>query len=45
MIKNRNKKEFVNDQYENNENDYINYEDFIISKHNVSVKPRETLLR
>ena len=37
-IKNRDDKEFVDNQYEN---DYINYEAFIIPNH----KPRETILK
>ena len=41
VIKNRDEKENVNDQYEN---DYTNYEDFIIPNHNISIKPRETIL-
>ena len=45
VIKNRNEKGDVEEQYDNNENDYINFNDFIIPNHNISIKPRETLLR
>ena len=33
VIKNRYKKEIVDDQYENNENDYFNFNDFITTNH------------
>ena len=42
IIKNRDDNEIVDSQYEN---DYIEYEDFIIPNHNKSIKPRETILR
>ena len=42
IIKNRDDIEFVDSQYEN---DYIEYEDFIIPNHNKSIKLRETMLR
>ena len=45
MIKNRDEEEFVDDQYENNENDCIKYEGFIMPNHNISNKPRETILK
>ena len=44
VIKNRDDKEIVNGQYENNENDYINSDDCIIRNHNISLKPRDTRL-
>ena len=44
-IKNRVEKEVVNDQYEDNEFDYIRFNDFITLNHNIGIKPRETLLR
>ena len=37
VIKNRDEKEVVNDEYEN---DYISFDDFVTPKH----KPRETIL-
>ena len=45
VIKNRADKEILNYKIENFENDYINYEDFIIPKHNISIKPRRTILK
>ena len=41
VIKNRDEKEIVDYQYEN---DFINFSDFI-RNHNISIKPRETTLR
>ena len=38
MIKNRHEKEIENDQYEDNENDYNNYEDFISPNHYIGIK-------
>ena len=32
-------------QYENDENDYINFNDFITPNHYVGIKPHETILR
>ena len=43
VVKSRDEKEILNDV--ENENDYNNYEDFIIPNHNISIKPRETMLR
>ena len=43
--KNRIDKEIVIDEYESNENDYINYEDFFIPNHNISFEPRETKMK
>ena len=43
VIQNRNKKEFVDDQYD--KNGYINDEGSFLLNHNVSIKPRETILR
>ena len=37
-------KKKLSNKNENNENDYINYEDFIIPNHNISIKPREAIL-
>ena len=42
VIKNRDEKEIVDDT---NENDFININDFITPNHNISIKPRETILR
>ena len=42
VIKIRDEKEIIDNQYEN---DYINYEDFIIPNHNISIKFHETTLR
>ena len=44
-IKNRDEKETVNNKIENIENDYINYEDLNIPNYNISIKPRETVMK
>ena len=44
MIKSRDDKEIVNNKNENKEND-INYEDFLIPNHSISIKPRKTILK
>ena len=44
VIKNRKEKNNADDKYDNNENDYINFDD-INPNHFISNKPRETLLR
>ena len=41
VIKTRDDNKAVND----NENDYINFNDFITPNHYIGIKPRETLLR
>ena len=41
-IKNGDEKEIVDNQYEN---DFFNYEDFVIPNLNISIKPRETTFR
>ena len=33
------------DENDNNENDFINFNDFITSDHYIGIKPRETILR
>ena len=45
VIKNRDDKVIVDDQYEDIENDHINFNDFITPNHNISIKPRETILK
>ena len=45
VIKNRDEKEIVGEQYEKNGNDHFGYEDFITPNHNISSKPRETILK
>ena len=45
VIKNRDEKENVNDKYNNNANDCISFDDFIIPNHYETIKPRETTLR
>ena len=42
VIKNREENEVVDNKYEKN---YINFNGFITSNHNISIKPRETILR
>ena len=43
VIKNRKEKEVVDD--DGYENDYNNFNDFIIPNHYIGIKPRETILR
>ena len=45
VIKTRDKKEIVDNQYENNENDYNNFNDFITLNHYIGIKPHDTILR
>ena len=45
VIKNRDEKEIINNFYENNENDYINFNDFTTPNHKISIKPRGTILK
>ena len=45
VIKVRDENKDIDNQYENDDNDYINFHDFITPNHNISIKPRETLLR
>ena len=45
IFKNRDDKEIVNNEYENKEVDYINLKEFITPNHNISIKPRETILK
>ena len=45
VIKSRVDNEVVVDKYEDNENDFINFKDFITLDHNLSMKPRETILK
>ena len=44
VIKNRDEKEILNDQYENNEIDYIKYENFITPNPYIGRKNDNTLL-
>ena len=44
VIKNIDGNEIVNDEYENIENDYINYNDFIMPNYDIGIKPRGTLI-
>ena len=45
VIKNRDDKEIVNDQYEDNENDYNKYEDFITPNHYIERKNNNEILK
>ena len=45
VIKARDDNKNVDDQYENKDNDYINFNDFITPNHYVGITPRETILR
>ena len=42
VIKTRDENKDIDNQYENDDNDYINFNDFIIPNHNIS---RETILK
>ena len=42
VIKNRDEKEVVEKEYEN---DYTHFNDFIALNHSIGIKPRETILR
>ena len=44
VIKTRDENKNIDNQYENDENDYINFND-IVPNHHVGIKPRETILR
>ena len=43
VIKNRDEKETVDDHFEDNENDYINYEDFMSPNNSIRIKPQGTI--
>ena len=45
VIKTRDENMDIDNQYDNDEIDYINFHDFIIPNHNISIKPRNTILR
>ena len=45
VIKNRDEKEIVDDQYENVENHNNKYKDIVIPNHNISIQRRERILR
>ena len=45
VIKTRDENKDIDYEYENDENDYINFHDFITPNHYVGIKPRETILR
>ena len=45
VIKTRDINKGIDNQYENNENDYINFNDFITPNHYIGIKPRETILK
>ena len=45
VIKVRDENKDIDNQYENDDNDYINFNDIITPNHHVGIKPRETILR
>ena len=45
VIKVRDENLDIDNQYENDESDYINFKDFIAPNHFIGIKPRETILR
>ena len=45
VIKVRDENKDIDNQYEIDDIDYINFHDFITPNHNISIKPRDTILR
>ena len=45
VIKTRDENKDIDNQYETDENDYINFNDFITPNHYIGIKPRETILK
>ena len=45
VIKTRDENRDIDNQNENDENDYINFNDYITPNHNISIKPRDTILK
>ena len=45
VIKTRDTNKDIDNQYENDENGYIKFKDFVTPNHYVGIKPRETILR
>ena len=45
VIKTRDENKDIDNQYEFDENEYVNFNDFITPNHYVGIKPRETFLR
>ena len=45
VIKTRDENRDIDNQYENDENDYIDINDCINPNHYIGIKPRETILR
>ena len=45
VIKTRGEKKDIDYRYENDDNDYINFIDFISPNRYIGIKPRETILR
>ena len=43
--KNRDERKILKDEYENHENDYIKYDDFITPKHYIGRKKYDVMLR
>ena len=45
VTKVRDENKDIDNQYENDENDYINFKDIINPNHPIGIKPRETILK
>ena len=45
VIRIRDENKDVDNQYENDDNDYNNFNDFITPNHYVGIKPRDTIFR
>ena len=45
VIKTRDENKDIDNQYEKDDNDYINFNDIITPNHYIGIKPRETILR
>ena len=45
VIKVRDGNKNIDNQYQNDENEYINFNDFITPNHYIGIKPRETIFK
>ena len=45
VIKTRDENRDIDNQYENDENGYINFDDYITPNHYIGIKPREKILK
>ena len=45
VIKVRDENNYIDNQYGDDNNDYINFKDIITPNHSIGIKPRETILK